>query len=85
MRGLRMLAECDDAPHLVGNLRRLFVLTDDSKEGTGPDELASDTFATNALTGETHDELCDALRTVLLERLAVASRAHARKYAAVGD
>jgi 23S rRNA U2552 (ribose-2'-O)-methylase RlmE/FtsJ len=85
MRGLRMLAECDDAPHLVGNLRRLFVLTDDSKEGTGPDELASDTFATNALTGETHDELCDALRTIMRERLAVASRAHARKFTAVGD
>ena len=79
-RGLRTLAECDDAAHLLGNLRRLLVLRDDRAEGSlsADDVKPSETFSTNALTGETPEDLRGVLRDVLRERLAVASRAYAR-------
>jgi len=79
-RGLRSLAECDDAAHLLGNLRRLLVLRDDRAEGSSSadDVKPSETFSTNAPAGETHEDLRDVLRDVLRERLAVASRAYAR-------
>ena len=86
-RGLRSLAECDDAAHLLGNLRRLLVLRDDRAEGSllsADDVKPSDTFSTNAPAGETHEDLRGVLRDVLRERLAVASRAYARDSTHVG-
>ena len=77
-RGLRTLAECDDAAHLLGNLRRLLVLRDDGAKGSLSADDVTETFSTNAPAGETHEDLRGVLRDVLRERLAVASRAYAR-------